>query len=106
MKACLSPLGDHNLSLPHNCQLCEGLTSQAEGMCVRAAAGQQQSAPTASAAASEASSAPDALEQTAETPAEGKPSSCLLTTWGGHEVQVIAHAHMCMSYYKKCTVAA
>ncbi|KAL3152581.1 hypothetical protein ABBQ32_001602 [Trebouxia sp. C0010 RCD-2024] len=63
--------------------------------------GQQQSAPTASAAASEASSAPDALEQTAETPAEGKPSSCLLTTWGGHEAANLhgntryehAHAH-------------
>ena len=40
-------------------------------------AGEQQDAPTASAAASEASSAPDALEQTAETPAEGAFSSLL-----------------------------
>lgn len=35
--------------------------------------GQQQGAPTASAAASEASTATDALEQTAETPMEGMP---------------------------------
>lgn len=40
--------------------------------CVCGGAGQQQNAPTASAAASEASSAPDAVEQTAETPVEGK----------------------------------
>ena len=43
-------------------------------MCGCDGAGQQQNAPTASAAASEASSAPDAMEQTAETPVEGRSS--------------------------------
>lgn len=50
-----------------------GFVSHTKCMLVCDSAGQQQNAPTASAAASEASSAPDALEQTAETPAEGKP---------------------------------
>ena len=43
-------------------------------------AGQEQDAPSASAAASEASSAPDALEQTAETPVEGKSVCICLPT--------------------------